>query len=50
MLFDGVPFEAKWWTQGDSPEASSASPDSSPWAPLTQDEIDAILGGHATTG
>ncbi|MEN0084965.1 MAG: chitinase [Leifsonia sp.] len=45
VLFDGVPFEAKWWTQGDSPEAASADPDSSPWAPLTQDEIDQILGG-----
>ena len=45
VLFDGVPFEAKWWTQGDSPEAASSNPDSSPWAPLTQDEIDQILGG-----
>ncbi|MFB9745877.1 chitinase [Leifsonia shinshuensis] len=45
ILFDGVPFEAKWWTKGDSPEAASANPDSSPWAPLTQDEIDTILGG-----
>lgn len=45
VLFDGVPFESKWWTQGDSPEAASANPDSSPWAPLTQDEIDTILGG-----
>lgn len=46
VLFDGVPFEAKWWTQGDSPEAASANPDSSPWAPLTQDEIDTLLGGN----
>jgi chitinase len=45
VLFDGVPFEAKWWTQGDSPEAASSDPDSSPWTPLTQDEIDQILGG-----
>jgi chitinase len=47
VLFDGVPFEAKWWTQGDSPEAASANPDSSPWTPLTQDEIDQIIGGTA---
>ncbi|WP_431220557.1 chitinase [Leifsonia xyli] len=47
VLFDGVPYEAKWWTQGDSPEAASANPDSSPWAPLTQDEIDQIIGGSA---
>ena len=45
VLFDGVPFEAKWWTQGDSPEAASSDPDSSPWSPLTQDEIDAIASG-----
>ena len=45
ILFDGVPFEAKWWTQGDSPEAASANPDSSPWNPLSQDEIDQIIGG-----
>ena len=48
VLFDGVPFEAKWWTQGESPEAASANPDSSPWTPLTQDEIDAITSGGAT--
>lgn len=45
VLFDGTPFEAKWWTQGDSPEAASSDPDSSPWTPLTQDEIDKLLGG-----
>ena len=49
VLFDGVPFQAKWWTQGDSPEAASANPDSSPWAPLTQDEIDRLLGGGSAT-
>jgi chitinase len=49
VLFDGTPFEAKWWTQGDSPEAASANPDASPWAPLTQDEIDKLLGGDSTT-
>lgn len=47
VLFDGVPFEAKWWTQGDSPEAASANPDSSPWNPLSQDELDQIIGGTA---
>ncbi|GAA2059220.1 chitinase [Leifsonia soli] len=45
VLFDGVPYEAKWWTQGDSPEAASANPDSSPWTPLSQDEVDQIIGG-----
>jgi chitinase len=49
VLFDGTPYEAKWWTQGDSPEAASANPDASPWEPLTQDEIDQLLGGDTTT-
>jgi chitinase len=47
VLFDGVPYEAKWWTQGDSPEAASANPDSSPWTPLSQDEVDQIIGGSS---
>ncbi|WP_223694850.1 chitinase [Leifsonia poae] len=49
VLFDGTPYEAKWWTQGDSPDAASANPDSSPWTPLTQDDVDKILGGAGTT-
>lgn len=50
VLFDGVPFEAKWWTQGDSPEAASSDPDSSPWAPLTQEEINKLLSQGADIG
>lgn len=42
ILFDGVPYEAKWWTQGDSPAAFSSDPDGSPWIPLTSDEVKAI--------
>jgi len=45
ILFEGVPYEAKWWTQADSPEASAADPDSSPWEPLTQADITAIVSG-----
>lgn len=45
VLFNGVPYQAKWWTQGDSPAAASANPDSSPWAPLTQDQVNAIVLG-----
>lgn len=45
VTFDGVPFEAKWWNQGDSPEATSSDPDSSPWVALTTDEIAAIIDG-----
>ena len=45
VLLDGVPYEAKWWTQGDSPEAASSDPDNSPWAALTTDQIQKILDG-----
>jgi chitinase len=41
-IFDGVPYQAKWWTQGDSPAAASSNPDSSPWTPLTIVQINQI--------
>ncbi|NYD66399.1 chitinase [Agromyces atrinae] len=47
VLFGGVPFEAKWWTQGDSPEASAADADSSPWVALTQKQIDVLMAPAA---
>lgn len=43
VLFNGSPYEAKWWTQGDSPAAASSNPDSSPWILLTQKQIEEIL-------
>lgn len=43
IQFEGIPFEAKWWTQGDSPEASSNDPDDSPWVPLTNAQIQKVL-------
>lgn len=43
VLFEGVPYQAKWWTKGDSPAASSSNPTNSPWAPLTQEQINEIL-------
>lgn len=43
VLFSGVPYQAKWWTQGDSPAKASADPNGSPWIPLTQDQIEQIL-------
>lgn len=45
VLFDGVPYEAKWWTQGDSPESASSNPDGSPWVPLTLAQIRQVTGG-----
>ncbi len=43
VLLNGVPYQAKWWNQGQSPEAASANPDASPWTPLTQQEINALF-------
>lgn len=43
ILFEGVPYKAKWWTQGDSPAAASSNPTSSPWIALTQAEIKKII-------
>ncbi|MEJ3403424.1 carbohydrate-binding protein [Rathayibacter sp. YIM 133350] len=47
VLFEGTPYTAKWWTQGDSPAASSSDPDSSPWVALTQAEIADVVNGSA---
>ncbi|HDZ12007.1 MAG TPA: glycosyl hydrolase family 18, partial [Bacteroidetes bacterium] len=51
VLFEGVPFQAKWWNQGESPAASAANSDASPWISLTQAQIIEILGElDKTTG
>jgi len=42
VLFNGVPYQAKWWSKGDSPAAASSNADSSPWVPLTQSQINDI--------
>ncbi len=42
VLFNGVPFQAKWWTEGDSPAAASSDPNGSPWVPLTQEQINEV--------
>lgn len=44
VLFENGGYEAKWWTQGDSPEASLANPDASPWQKLTDDQVRKLLG------
>lgn len=46
VTFEDVPYRAKWWTQGDSPEAQSSNPDDSPWVPLTQDEVDELVAAQ----
>ncbi len=49
VTFDGVPYEAKWWTQGDSPAAASSNPDSSPWVPLTLQQVKDAIAALAAT-
>lgn len=48
VLFEGTPFQAKWWNQGESPAASVANSDSSPWISLTQAQIVDILEKSGT--
>jgi chitinase len=43
VLFNGVPYQAKWWNTGQSPAAATSNPDSSPWTPLTQEQINALV-------
>ncbi len=43
VLFNGIPYQAKWWNQGESPAAASSDPNGSPWAPLTQAQINEIV-------
>lgn len=50
ILFGGTPYEAKWWTQGDSPEVTAVDPDGSPWAPLTAEEIEDLRAGQDGPG
>lgn len=43
VLFNGTPYQAKWWTQGDSPAASTENSVVSPWKALTREQISEIL-------
>lgn len=39
VLFNKVPYQAKWWNQGESPAASSSDPNNSPWTRLTKQQV-----------
>ena len=39
VLFEGRVYEAKWWTQTDSPEAAQQGAPESPWAKLRDEEL-----------
>lgn len=50
VIFDGLGYEARWWTQGESPDAALVLPQNSPWRLLTDTEVaEAIKGGDAAT-
>ncbi|HEY5695447.1 MAG TPA: carbohydrate-binding protein [Candidatus Saccharimonadales bacterium] len=42
VLFNGVPYQAKWWNKGQSPAASTSNPTSSPWAPFTEAQLEQV--------
>ena len=42
ILFNGIPYQAKWWNKAESPAAASSNSESSPWVPLTQAQINAL--------
>lgn len=42
ILFNGVPYQSKWYNVGQSPAAASSNPTGSPWSPLTQSQINDI--------
>lgn len=39
VMFDGLAFSAKWWTQGDIPAERSSQADPSPWIQLTEAQL-----------
>ncbi len=43
VLFNGTPYQAKWWNQDESPADAASNPDSCPWVELTQAQVNAIL-------
>jgi chitinase len=48
VLFESIPFEAKWWTQGDSPAATERDSDGSPWVALTAAQVAEVAAATAT--
>ncbi len=43
VIFENIPYQAKWWNKGESPAAATSKASNSPWAPLTQEQINKIL-------
>jgi chitinase len=45
VLLDGVPYEAKWWTQTDRPDDTAEAAEDGAWRILTAAEVTAALAG-----
>ncbi|KKS93676.1 MAG: Chitinase [Candidatus Collierbacteria bacterium GW2011_GWB1_44_6] len=43
VLFDGLPYQAKWWNEGESPAAAAVNADTSPWVQLSPVQIKALM-------
>lgn len=48
ILFKGVPYQAKWWNKEESPAAASSNANTSPWTPLTQEQINKIQASEVS--
>lgn len=48
VIFDGIGYEARWWTTGESPDAALVLPQNSPWRMLSDREVAEVQGGTAT--
>jgi len=46
VMLGAVPYQTKWWTQGDSPEGSLVSENGGPWRLLTGAEVTAVITGE----
>lgn len=49
VLFEGRVYEAKWWTQTDSPEAAQQGAPESPWAKLRDEELLKLMATPTAT-
>ncbi|WP_260982560.1 chitinase [Arthrobacter sp. U41] len=49
VLFEGRVYEAKWWTQTDSPEAAQQGAPESPWAKLRDEELLKLMATPSAT-
>ncbi|MGB3414226.1 MAG: carbohydrate-binding protein [Microbacteriaceae bacterium] len=43
VMQDGIAYEAKWWTQSESPDKSLVDPGNASWARISEEEIISLL-------